>query len=239
MKAPAIVLLSAAGREDVATLHLEVLRSLWPRCPFAVRVETGEPESGWTRRLLSVLDRVTEEILLLNLDDYVPFRPPHEGKIIEALQFLSASPTFASVYLDRSYYRPERDLPGLSGFGTYDSCEPLYKRTTLLPVLARVEAWKKMAREAVAGISETQDAGWVGAYNFELRSARPSLAFEVAAPLAGPREGPLAVIDLVQQDAWMAHGLDFLSRLGIPLPPSARKLFSGESPYMKLWRERG
>jgi hypothetical protein len=238
-KDPAIVVLSAPGREDVADLYLQIHRLLWKDCPWRVRIESGSTSSGWTKRLLSILEKVEEDILLLNLDDYVLCRSPETETIVHAARFLSETPEFASIYLDRCGYAPERPAVGivLPGFALYDKGEPLYKRTQLLPVLARVSAWRELARGALAGLSVAKDEAWVGAYNFELFSARPSLAFEVAAPMAGPRNGPLAVVDLTQQDGWTEHGIGFLRRLGLDVPASSsRKTFSGESPYMQRWR---
>lgn len=229
-----IVLLSAPGREDVAELHLAVHRLVWRECPWEIRVDAGDTRSGWTKRLLATLERTEREVLFLNLDDYPPCRPPDTETILRAASFLEKHPRFASIYLDRSGYRPERACE-LAGFGLYDSSEPIYKRTQLLPVLARVEAWKEMTKQALSALSEEQDVGWVGAYNFELFSARPSLSFEIAAPLAGLRQGPFALVDLTLQDLWTPWAGPYLEGLGLTLPASPRKRFSGESPYMDQW----
>jgi hypothetical protein len=196
-------------------------------------------EPGWTRRLLAALLVETDPFIYLTLDDSFYVRPVNEAVVDACLAHLETTPSLGLVQLVRAIGVPEIPYPALEGFRKYDGTEPLYKRTTLVPSVVRRDFYVSAAEQVLSKVAAKEDEGWVGAYNFELHAARPSLSMDVIATVypAEDAGAPVAVIDAVHQDGWTPKGLDLLRRHGFEPDLASRGCYvPGRDPYMDKWK---
>jgi hypothetical protein len=233
-----IMVLSSPGREDLVRAHMLIHRAEWPSCRHPMSVIDGPTEGGWTRRFLAALSRETDPFIYLTIDDFLYVQPVNDAVIDACLAHMEATPSLGLVQLIRAIGIPERPYPALDGFRKYDGAEPLYKRSALQPSIVRRDFYIRVAENVLSRITPRQDAGWVGAYNFELGAGAPSLSMDVVSTIYPPGDAraPVGVLNAVLQDGWVPAGLDLCRRHGMEPDMSSRGCYvPGRDPYMDKW----
>lgn len=237
-----LIVLSDEEREDIVNLWMAGFNKYWPECELDLIVLDGSAKNGWTQRLLEHLEKTMPRWALLWLDDFVLTRSVASSRFSEVLLFFLKHPDIAGAHLMPTSPHGRTlvgKVEGLPGFRYFGDMQPHYDRVCNSPCLWRGDVLINMCNAALDHyVIPAQDAGWVGAYNFELASWR---GIGVGDEVIGPEsERLLQYYHASVQSRWREGVEKIAADLGHDLDLTRGFFKEGQSsPHVDLWREVG
>ena len=231
-----ICLLSCGGREDVIAFWHMTIDRFWPDCPWPIDVLDSPTMSGWTKRFLAYLEQLDDRVVMPWLDDQFACEPIGSERLKAPHDYLLSDTEMVGIFVSRV---PEpRDDSALSGYGIYPYLEPTYHMSQIAPSFWKRARLVEICEGVLRQLRDVQDAGWPGAYNWELAAPRVINAegWHIAGPLRS-KTAPIKVINGVAQNRWTPLALRLASRLSIELDLS-RGVYAGieNDSYVDDWR---
>lgn len=164
-----IVVVSCPSREQLQRIWKSCLAFSWPDCPFPVTVVSPENDAGWNANLVAALSRMSDDFVLLMLDDHFMLRGELTLNVNTALAFMRAHPEVAMIKLQLgNAHPPESRCAEFPRLGEYDRLHHPFKRTNLVPALYRRDWLLRLSSAVLAHIGPERDAGRNGAIEFEV-----------------------------------------------------------------------
>jgi hypothetical protein len=167
-----LLVVSCPHRRPIQDIWNACQKAHWPDCPFPIDMLSPEPDLGWNANLIQYLETVSEELILLLLDDhFVEQAPPGECNTGMAvlLQLMAERPDIAMVKLQAgNAHPPELPFPAWDRLREYDRAHHPFKRTNLVPTLFRKSWLQRLTRQILQECGTAGDQGRPGALHFEV-----------------------------------------------------------------------
>lgn len=163
-----IVVVSCPRRAPIQEIWWRCFKQSWPDCPFPVTVLSPEVDLGWNANLIALLNTLSEEFILLMLDDNF-IEPSPSDDIRRVVELMTAHPDIALVKLQAgAAHAPEYEFPEWDRIREYDRAHHPFKRTNLVPTLYRRTWLHRLASAVLSDIGPARDVGRNGAIEFEM-----------------------------------------------------------------------
>lgn len=166
-----LVVASCPKYAPIQELWLRALHANWPDCPHPVTIISPEDDLGWNANLIRFLETVSEDLILLFMDDNV-IAPNQDctANIQLVIDLMSAHRNIAMVKLQAGgAHAPELKFEPWPRLREYDRRPHPFKRTNLGgPAMYRREWLMRLSRAVLKECGPKQDKGRQGAIEFEV-----------------------------------------------------------------------
>lgn len=170
-----LVVVSCPARKPLQEIWKKCRAREWSDCELPITILSPEPDLGWNANLIRSLDNISEDFILLMLDDNY-FEPSldYTANIDTVLAFMRSHPDIALMKLQAGgAHGPEIPVSGWDRIREYDRRPHPFKRTNLVPAMYR-RRWLCRLSQAVleSMLSSDLDSGRRGAIEFEVTGTR-------------------------------------------------------------------
>ena len=164
-----LVVVSCPRRAPIQQIWWDCFKRSWPDCPFPVTVLSPEIDLGWNANLITLLNTLSEQFVLLVLDDnFIEPSLDFEGLRCVILM-MNELPDIALVKLQAgAAHAPELEFPDWDRIREYDRAHHPFKRTNLVPTLYRRTWLHRLSSAVLSEIGPARDVGRNGAIEFEM-----------------------------------------------------------------------
>lgn len=167
-----IVVISCPRRASLQQIWKTCQERNWPDCPLPITVLSPDPDVGWNRNLITLLDTISETYILQMLDDnFIEPMAPGEitANIVSLIELMNAHPDIALVKVQAGgAHAPEIEFPAWERIREYDRGHHPFKRTNLIPALYRRTWLHRLSSTVLSSIGPERDIGRNGAIEFEM-----------------------------------------------------------------------
>jgi len=167
-----LVVVSCPRRAPIQQIWHACFKRSWPDCPLPLTVLSTELDLGWNANLTRCLETLTEDLILLMLDDnFIEPLPAGEmtAGIHDVVELMTARPDIAMVKLQAgAAHAPEIEFPDWDRIREYDRAHHPFKRTNLVPTLYRRTWLHRLSSAVLSEIGPSRDVGRNGAIEFEV-----------------------------------------------------------------------
>ncbi len=166
-----LVVVSCPRRKPIQEIWKACQLANWPDCPYPIDIMNPDPDVGWNANLLKHLRTVSEEFILLMLDDNF-INPAPAGQytqnIADVLVLMEAMPNIGLIKLQAGgAHAPEIPFPQWNRLREYDRVHHPFKRTNLVPSIYRRTWLQRFSTAVLEAAPNTNDKGRLGALEFE------------------------------------------------------------------------
>ncbi len=165
-----IVVVSCPQRKPLQEIWKACHAKAWPDCPLPITILSPGNDVGWNANLIACLEPISEDFILLSLDDN--FLEPSEEytwNISQVLSVMNDNPDIAMIKLHAgAAAAPEIEFPAWSRIREYDRRHHPFKRTNLVPCMYRREWLLRLSKAVLATCGHDADRGRQGAIEFEM-----------------------------------------------------------------------
>lgn len=207
-----VMVVSYDGYSDIWPVFFSCMNKNWHDCPFDVRLVSNQkqyegvnminvgPETCWTERVLSALQKIDTEYVLLLLEDYLIGSPVHTDKVINVMDFIRTN---------HGRYVRLTNIPR-SKFNDKDSIFPIYEDEEYA-VNLQAAIWK--TEFLVESLSRYSGNAW----EFEIGFLRDAIQAEhkVMQGCFGLKSDPLYVHNGVLKGKWFRKEIKYFKKQGI------------------------
>lgn len=164
-----LVVVSCPRRRPIQEIWRKVQSENWSDCPFSIDILSPNPDIGWNANLIRHLETLSEEFILLLLDDNFMVAGPWTDNMNAVLDLLVASPDIAMVKLQAGgAHGPEIPFVPWDRIREYDREHHPFKRTNLNPAMYRRQWLLKLSKAVLEACGPERDIGRNGALEFEV-----------------------------------------------------------------------
>lgn len=163
-----IVVVSCPRYQPIQEIWRRCQQINWPTCNIPITILSPTEDIGWNRNLIRYLDTITEDLILLCLEDHFIAADPSED-INRAIQFMTDHPEFGLMKLQAANAsNPDLEFPEWPRFKEYDREPHPFKRTNLVTTLFRKDFLRRLANDVLEACGPARDKGRRGALEFEV-----------------------------------------------------------------------
>lgn len=164
-----LVVVSCARRKPIQEIWFKCQRANWPDCPYPIDMVSPRVDIGWNENLIRHLRPITEEFILLLLDDHFPFTGPWTENIRTAVSHMEERPDIGMMKLQAgNAHGPELEYEPWTRLREYDREPHPFKRTNLVPTMFRREWLFRLCHAVLEVCGPNRDIGRNGALEFEV-----------------------------------------------------------------------
>ncbi len=166
-----LVVVSCPRRKPIQEIWKACQLASWSDCPYPIDIMNPDPDVGWNANLLKHLGTLSEDFILLMLDDNF-INPSGDGEytrnINDVLVLMEAMPNIGLIKLQAGgAHAPELPFPQWSRLREYDRVHHPFKRTNLIPSIYRRSWLQRFSAAVLEAAPNTNDKGRLGALEFE------------------------------------------------------------------------
>lgn len=171
-----IVVNSCPRREPIQQIWKKCFAENWPDCPYPVIIISEREDLGWNANLIRCLETLTEEFILLMLDDnFIEPLQPLTQNMESVLITMEAIPDIGMIKLQAGgAHAPEIEFTPWSRIREYDRQPHPFKRTNLVPCMYRRNWLLRLATIVLQTVKDENgsDQGRQGAIEFEVTGTK-------------------------------------------------------------------
>lgn len=163
-----LVVVSCPRYEPIQEIWKQCQRVQWPNCDIPITILSPVEDIGWNHNLIRYLDTVTEDLILLCLEDHFIASNPSED-IAKAIRFMEENPCFGLMKLQAANAaNPDLSFPDWPRLKEYDREPHPFKRTNLVTTLFRRDFLRRLSAHVLEMCGHHRDKGRRGALEFEV-----------------------------------------------------------------------
>lgn len=165
-----LIVNSCQSRKPLQEVWLRCLAESWPDCPFPLSIISPELDKGWNANLIDCLEQLSEDFILMMLDDnYLEPSVHYTANMAAVVDTMVAHPDIAFIKLQAGgAHAPEIFFPEWHRIREYDRKHHPFKRTNLIPAMYRRTWLQRFAKAVLAVCGSARDVGRNGALEFEI-----------------------------------------------------------------------
>jgi hypothetical protein len=171
-----LLVVSCPRRKAIQELFKIYQRANWPDCPFSIDILSPDPDIGWNTNLLTYLRNVTEDFILMLLDDNLIDEAPlgeYTSNMRAVLTLMKTYPDIGLVKLQAGgASAPELVFKPWDRLREYDRNPHPFKRTNLIPSMYRRTFLQRLSTVVLQETAPGYDEGRKGAIEFEVGGTR-------------------------------------------------------------------
>lgn len=167
-----LLVVSAPHRRPIQAIWKACQEAHWPDCPLSIDVLSLQDDVGWNQNLLRYLAKVSEQFVLLLLDDHFIAKAPegqYTADLATLLQLMTDQPNIGMVKMQAgNAASPELPVPENDRLREYDRAAHPFKRTNLVPTLFCRTWLQRLTAAVLRECGPIGDKGRNGALEFEV-----------------------------------------------------------------------
>jgi len=225
-----IALLSTDGRDDIVEGFVKFAERFWPDRPWPIEVIKGDPEGSYSKRILSYLKSIPDEVLMIAMDDFWPYPSVNQAEIDRAYHHILNGQSIGAIHLlpCNSTQASCPDLPGFKFIGVRDA-----DRSSNGASLTRRQYMLEITEQIGCRLDEEQDAGIIGMTYWELHANHIGSHWNVLCP--EPTNRVFSRINAAAEAQWREETIALVAKMGIDLDMTKRPLWDGKFPHWDRW----
>jgi len=163
-----LVVVSCPRRKPVQQIWLKVQRENWPDCQFPIDILSPDPDIGWNANLIKHLEALTEDFILLMLDDNFLHGGPWTDNMRSVLTLMREHPEIGMIKLQAGGAHAPEIKHDWDRIREYDRRHHPFKRTNLIPTMYRRDWLLRLCHAVLDRCGARNDIGRGGAIEFEV-----------------------------------------------------------------------
>ena len=169
-----LVVVSCPARKPLQEIWEKCFLAAWPDCELPVTILSPENDIGWNANLIALLETLSDEFILLTLDDnFIEPSTQYNENICRVLRTMRDNPDIGMIKLQAGgAHAPEIPFPAWDRIREYDRRHHPFKRTNLIPCMYRREWLLRLSRAVLAHCGPEADKKRQGAIEFEMEGTR-------------------------------------------------------------------
>lgn len=168
-----LLVVSCPRYAPIQELWKRCLAAAWPNCPYPISILSPEDDRGWNANIIRFLDTVTEELIILFMDDSC-LDARQDGtcdeNVAAVIRLMEKHKDIAAVKLQAGgAHAPEIVFHEWDRVRQYDRQHHPFKRTNLGgPAMYRRLWLQRLCRAVLESCGPGRDQGRRGAIEFEI-----------------------------------------------------------------------
>ncbi len=169
-----IVVVSCPKRKPLQQIWRKCFEAGWPDCPYPVTLISPENDVGWNANLIACLETISEQFVLLILDDnFIEPNAEYTANMERVIETMTKHSDIGLMKLQAGgAHAPEIEFADWKRVREYDRRPHPFKRTNLVPAMYRRSWLLRFCRAVLKECGPQRDKGRDGALEFEITGTR-------------------------------------------------------------------